>query len=56
MHAAPIETLPKVPGPGEQGALHFRVLQELFFIKPSVSRTENGTDLPNTKKQAQRLR
>jgi len=42
-----------VPGPGEQGTLHGRVLQDLFFIRSLSSRTRGVTDFPNTKKQAQ---
>lgn len=47
---------PEVPGSGEQGTLHHRALQNLFFINPLVSRTGDIADFSNTLKQAQRVR
>ena len=51
-----METLLEAPGPGEQGTLHSRALQDLFFIRPLPSRTGDIADFPNTQKQAERLR
>ena len=51
-----LDTLPESPGPGEQGTLHSKILQDLFFIKPLPLRTGDVADFSNTEKQAQRLR
>ena len=45
-----------MPDPREQGILHGRTLQDLFFIRPLSSRTEDVVDFSNTEKQAQRHR
>ena len=49
------KTLPKVPGPREQGTLHCRASQDLFFIKPIPSKARDVADF-NTQKQTQRGR
>lgn len=38
------------PGSGKQGTLHSRALQDLFFIKSLLSRTEETTDFLNTQR------
>ena len=45
----------KAPGSGEQGILH-RMLQELFFIRPLLSRAEHVVDFPDTEKQTQKFK
>lgn len=42
-----------MPGPSEQGTLHYKVLQDLFLIKQLLSRTEAVSDFPNTEKDRQ---
>ena len=51
-----LEILLEAPGPGTQGTLHGRALQDLFSIRPLPSRIGYIADFPNTEKQAQRLR
>ena len=41
---------------GDQGASDCRALQDLFFIRPLLSRVGDGADFPNTEKQTQRVR
>ena len=48
-----LETFPEVPGFGEQGKLHYRALQEFFFIRPLPSRAGDVADLPNVQQQTQ---
>ena len=43
-------------GPGEEGQLPGRALQNIFFKKPLPSKTGDVADFPNTEKQAERLR
>jgi len=43
-----IEDTPEGPGSGEPGALYYRALQDLFFIKPLLSGSGNVADFPNT--------
>ena len=50
------EMLLEAPGPGEQGILYCRALQDIFHIRPLFSRTEDVADSQHTEKQAQRLR
>ena len=45
-----------MPGSGEQGTLHCRALQDLFFTRPLLVRAEDMADLPNTQKQTDRVR
>lgn len=47
---------PKVPGAGEQVTLYYRVLLDLFFIRPLLSTAGDVANFPNTKKQIQRVR
>lgn len=49
-----LETLPEAIVPREHGTLYCRALQDLVFIKPLQSRTEDIADLLNTEKQVQR--
>ena len=42
--------------PGEQGILHCRVLQDLFFIRLLLSKAENIADFPSTQKQTQSIK
>ena len=46
----------EVPESGEVGALHYRSLKELFFIKSLLSRAEDTGDFHSTKKFTQRGR
>lgn len=46
---------PEVPGSGEQGTLNCKVLQDLFLMKPLLSRAEGVADFPNTQKLTQRI-
>ena len=43
-----------MPGSSEQGKLHPRALQDLFFIKPLFSGADDVADFPNTQKQRPR--
>lgn len=43
-----LETIPKVPGHGEQRTLPGKALQNLFFIRLMPSRTGDIADFPNT--------
>ena len=43
----------EIPGPGEQGALHYRVQYNLFFIRPLLSRARDVTDFLNILKQTE---
>ena len=45
-----------MPHSREQGILHCRTLQDLFFIRSFLSRAEDIGDFPDTEKEAQRLR
>ena len=56
MQETHIEDSAKVPVSGEQKTLDCRALQDLFFIKPPLSRAEDITDFPNTEKETQRGR
>ena len=55
-HTQHTQHTPEAPGSGEQGTLHYRTLQKLFFIKPLLSRTGDVSDFPNTQKQTERVR
>ena len=44
---------PEVPGSGEQGTLYCRAVQDLFFMKPLLSRAEGVADFPNKEKLTQ---
>ena len=44
---------PEVPNSGEQGTLHCRSVQDLFFKRPLLSRPGDAVDFLNTKKQTQ---
>ena len=46
----------EVPSSREQGTLHCRALQDLFFIKLLPLRVEDVADFPSTQKQTQRVR
>ena len=50
------ETFPEIPGPGEQGTLHCRALQGLFFIRLLSLRAREIADFPNTQKKIQKVR
>ena len=56
VHATHIGDTPEVPVSGEEGTLHFRALQDLFFIKLLLSRVGDITDFPNTWKWTQKVR
>ena len=43
-----------MPGSGEHGILHYRAPQDLFFMKPLLSRKGEVPDFTNRKKQTQR--
>jgi len=43
-------------GSGEQGTLYYRVLQDLFFMRPLLPRAKDLADIPNTQKQTQGVR
>ena len=43
------ETPPETPGSGEQRTLHCRAPQNLFFIRPLLSRSGDVADFPNTR-------
>ena len=53
VHATDIGDTSEVPGSGEQKTLHCRALQDLFFIRPLLSRAADIPDFPNTEKQTQ---
>ena len=44
MQATHIGDSSEEPGSGEQGILHCGTLQDLFFIKPLLSRAEDTAD------------
>jgi len=46
----------EIPGSGEQGTLCYRAPQDLFFIRPLLSRSVDKADFRNTKKQTQRVK
>lgn len=47
---------PEASGSGKLRTLHYRILQNLFFLKPLLSRGRDIANFPNTKKEAQRVR
>lgn len=46
----------EIPDSGEQGTLCYRAPQDLFFIRPLLSRSVDKADFQNTKKQTQRVK
>ena len=46
---------PEVPGPGEQGALHCRELQDLLFKRPLLSRAGDIADFPKHRNRGRDL-
>ena len=50
MHTKHIGETPEVPGSGEEGTLRCRALQDLFFIRPLLSRAGDIADFPNIEK------
>ena len=48
-----METISEAPGSGEQETLHSRALQDVFFIRPSISTARDIEDFPKTEKQAE---
>ena len=41
MHTPCIGDTPEVPGSGEQGTMHYKAWQDLFFTKPLLSRNRH---------------
>ena len=50
------ETIPEASGPGEQGTLHCRALQYLFFIRLLCLSAREIADFPSTHKQILKYR
>jgi len=48
--------LPEVPGPGEQGTLHCRALQDLFFIRLLSLRAREMPEFPNRHRKSDKRR
>ena len=42
--------------PGEQETLHYLALQDIFYIRPMLSRARDTADFLNTEKQTRRVR
>ena len=54
IHETHTEDIPKLPGSDEQGTLHCRALQDLFFIRPLHSRS-GDTDKELDKRRRQKI-
>ena len=48
VHKSHIGDTPEVPGSGELWPLHSKTPQDLFFIRPLLSRVGNVADIANT--------
>ena len=55
-HSVHIGDIPETSSSGEQGTLHCRVLQDLFFIRPLISRAGDTVVFPSTQKETETKR